>query len=114
MGWSTPADPDLSQVWHSQASPMLNFMHYANPEVDALLEAGQMSLDQLERKGIYWKVQEILHQDQPYTFLYVPHSLPIVHRRIQGIEPAPSGIGHNSDWWWIPTVLQKHTVSLQP
>lgn len=114
MGWSSAADPDLSQVWHSEANPQLNFMRYANPEVDRLLEAGASTLDQAERKRIYWKVQEILHEDQPYTFLYVPTSLPIVHRRVQGIQPAPSGIGYNSDWWWIPRGLQGTSATLTP
>jgi len=51
-------------------------------------------------------VQQILHRDQPYCFLYVPMALPMVHARVQGIEPAPAGISHNFIRWWIPQNLQ--------
>ncbi len=107
LAWSSPPDPDIHAVWHSEANPRLNFMRYSNPEVDKLLDQGRSTLDQEQRKRIYWKVQEILAEDQPYCFLYVAKSLPIVHQRIQGIEPAPSGIGHNSDWWWISQAFDK-------
>ncbi|MBU1247579.1 MAG: peptide-binding protein, partial [Proteobacteria bacterium] len=110
LAWSVPPDPDIHAIWHSKADARLNFTRYSNPEVDTLLDAGRATLDQAERKRIYWKVQEYLYEDQPYCFLYVSKSLPIVNRRIQGVEPAPSGIGHNSEWWWIPRSLQTKTA----
>jgi peptide/nickel transport system substrate-binding protein len=63
-------------------------------------------LDQKKRKPLYDRLQEILHEDQPYCFLYVPMALPMVHARVQGIEPAPAGISHNFIRWWIPKVSQ--------
>lgn len=114
LGWNTPPEPDLFNVWHSEANPRLNFMRYSNPEVDALIEAGRATLDRGERKRIYFKAQELLHADQPYCFLYSPKSLPIVHRRVQGIEPAPAGIGYNSERWWIPRSMQSQTPALAP
>jgi peptide/nickel transport system substrate-binding protein len=51
-------------------------------------------------------VQEILHEDVPYCFLYVPMSLPIVQARIQNIKAAPAGISYNFEKWWIPRRLQ--------
>lgn len=114
LAWNTPPDPDIRAIWHTDANSRLNFVRYSNPEVDVLLDQGRATLDQAERKRIYWKVQEILNQDQPYSFLYVAKSLPTVHRRIQGIESAPSGIGHNSEWWWIPRSLQDTIPTLTP
>ena len=48
-----------------------------------------------ERKRCYYRIQEILAEDQPYTFLYVPDALPAVSARFRGIEPAPAGISYN-------------------
>lgn len=109
LSWNILQDPDISGVWHSsKAVPGgLNFIYYKNQELDRLLEEGKTTLDQSERKVIYDRVQEILHEDQPYLFLYVPYSLPVAAARIRGIEPAPAGIGHNTDWWWIPANLQQ-------
>ncbi|EPR37328.1 ABC-type transporter, periplasmic subunit [Desulfovibrio sp. X2] len=103
LGWSTTVDPDNYTVWHSSQTPPqgLNFVHYANPEVDRLLEEGRETLDQAVRKRIYDRIQELLHDDQPYCFLYVPYALPIVSARIRGIEPAPAGITYNFERWWI-------------
>jgi len=103
LGWNVLVDPDIHTVWHSsQMRPHgLNHNFYANEEVDRLLEEGRQTLDLAVRKQVYDRIQEILHEDQPYCFLYVPYALPVVSARIRGIEPAPAGITHNFERWWI-------------
>jgi peptide/nickel transport system substrate-binding protein len=109
LGWNIVQDPDIYDVWHSsKAGPGgLNFVGYENPELDRLLEKGRRLVDDTKRKPIYDRIQEILHRDQPYCFLYVPMSLPIVQSRFMGIEPAPAGITHNFNQWWVPGSLQR-------
>ncbi|GAU08992.1 peptide-binding protein [Desulfoplanes formicivorans] len=108
LGWNILQDPDIYNVWHSsKAVPGgLNFVGYKNKELDALLDKGRRLMDPRERKPVYDRIQEILHRDQPYCFLYVPMSLPIVQKRFRGIEPAPAGITYNFNDWWIPKTLQ--------
>ncbi|RUM87277.1 MAG: peptide-binding protein, partial [Thermodesulfatator sp.] len=112
LGWTTGPEPDLYDVWHSSKikPPGLNFISYANPEVDRLLEAGRRTFDRQKRKRIYDRFQEILAEDQPYTFLYVPMALPCIHRRFHGIKPAPLGISYNLERWWVPRSAQKYLV----
>jgi peptide/nickel transport system substrate-binding protein len=109
LGWNILQDPDIYDVWHSSKAVAggLNFVHYRNAELDDLLEKGRRTLDQGRRTAIYRRVQEILHEDQPYCFLYIPMSLPILQARIQGVEPAPAGIDHNFYQWWIPREFQR-------
>lgn len=104
LSWNILQDPDLFDVWHSsKAEPGgLNFVGFKNPELDELLERGRRMLDQTARKPLYDRIQNILHDEQPYCFLYVPMALPMVHARVMGIEPAPAGITHNFIRWWIP------------
>ena len=104
LSWNILQDPDLYDVWHSsKAEPGgLNFVGFKNPELDDLLERGRRMLDQTARKPLYDRIQNILHEEQPYCFLYVPMALPMVHARVMGIEPAPAGITHNFIRWWIP------------
>ena len=106
LAWNILDDPDIFDVWHSSAISEngLNFVHYANSEVDALLEKARITVD---RKVLYDRFQEILHKEQPYLFLYVPYSLPMVQARFRGIEPAPAGITYNFDRWWVPKALQR-------
>jgi len=113
LGWTIPPDPDAYDVWHSSktAPEELNFVSYKNAEVDEMLEKGRSTFDQKERKKYYDRFQEILAQDQPYTFLYVPDELIIISNRIRGVEPAPAGIGHNFDKWYVPKDEQKYSMT---
>jgi len=109
LGWTVSLDPDAYNVWHSSktAPGELNFINFRNEEVDHLLERGRRTFDQTERKEIYDRFQEILAEEQPYTWLYVPDSLPAVASRFRGIDPAPAGIMHNFEKWWVPASEQR-------
>ncbi|MBG0777502.1 MAG: peptide-binding protein [Desulfovibrionaceae bacterium] len=115
LGWNILQDPDIYNVWHSSKAVEggLNFVRYRNPEMDELLEKGRRTLDQKERKIYYDKIQEILHRDQPYCFLYVPKALPAVQARVRGITPAPAGITHDFYHWWVPRDLQRFSLQQQ-
>ncbi|NDV22534.1 peptide-binding protein [Desulfovibrio sp. JC022] len=109
LSWNILQDPDSYTVWHSSKAVAggLNFIKYKNSELDELLEKGRSTLDQKERKVIYDRIQEIMHEEQPYCFLYVPMSLPIFSSRIKGLKVEPAGLGYNANEWWIPAPLQK-------
>ncbi len=111
MGWNIPMDPDGYNVWHSSKTRPgeLNFINFQNAEVDELLEKGRRTLDQEQRKAYYDRFQEILAEEQPYVFLFVPDALPAVAARVHGIEPAPAGITHNFIRWYVPQALRKYT-----
>ena len=111
LGWTTGQDPDMYDIWHSSKTgpKELNFISYKNSEVDQLLEKGRHTFEQKERQKYYDRFQEILADEQPYTFLYVPESLPIIAARFQGIKPAPAGISYNFIKWYVPQTLQKYT-----
>ncbi len=111
LGWSLGQDPDIFDVWHSSKTGKkeLNFIGYRNEEVDRLIVAGRGTFDQKERQRCYWRIQEILARDQPYTFLYVPDALPTVSSRFRGIVPAPAGISYDFIHWYVPKGEQKYT-----
>ena len=104
LGWTIPMEPDLYDVWHSSKTgpEELNFVSYKNAEVDALIVKARETFDQTLRKRCYDRIQEILAEEQPYLFLYVPDALPIIHARFRGVESAPLGIGYNFIKWYVP------------
>jgi len=104
LGWSIPNDPDIFDIWHSskQGKKELNFISFENKEVDELLVKARHTLDIEERKRYYFRVQEILAEEQPYTFLFVPYANVAIHRRFKGIEPAPAGIMYDFIKWYVP------------
>jgi len=109
LGWTVPLDPDFYDVWHSSmmGPEELNFISYKNDEVDELLKKGRSTFDRKERKRCYDRIQEIMAEEQPYTFLYVPDALPIINARFRGIKPAPIGIGYNFIKWYVPKDEQR-------
>ncbi len=115
LGWTIPQDPDGFDVWHSSRSANggLNFVHFANAEADEILVKARGTFAEAERKVLYDRFQEILHEEQPYCFLYVPYSLTALHKRFRGVEPAPAGIGHNMNEWWVPKAEQMYNAAPQ-
>ncbi|PLX89919.1 MAG: peptide-binding protein [Desulfuromonas sp.] len=111
LGWTGGPEPDQYNIWHSSKTGprQLNFINYKNQEVDDLLERGRRTFDQQQRKAYYDRFQEILAEEQPYTFLYIPEALPAVAKRFRGIEPAPAGIRYNFNHWYVPEDEQKYS-----
>ncbi len=116
LGWSLSRDPDLYDLFHSSKTREgeYNFVDYASPEVDRLLVEGRRTFDHDERARIYREVHRHLYEDQPYTFLYVPDALPIVHRRFKNVAPAPIGLWYNVIDWYVPRAEQRYRPVLEP
>lgn len=115
LGWSLGFEPDQYDIWHSSKTgeKELNFVSYNNSEVDRLLEAGRRTFNMEDRKKAYYRIQEILADELPYIFLYVPDATPIVHARFKGIKPTPIGIGYNFHKWYVPQKMQRHSMMEQ-
>ncbi len=110
LGWALSPDPDLYDIWHSSKTKEgeFNFVGYANPQVDQLLEQARRSVERDQRQVLYHQMHEILYQDQPYCFLYVAEALPILHSRFEGFDPGPAGLKHNIEEWYVPKKRQKY------
>jgi peptide/nickel transport system substrate-binding protein len=65
----TGSDPDYAyRFWHSRDGDV-NLASYENRFVDDLLELGRQTTDLEERKSIYHKVHQMIHDDYPAIFL---------------------------------------------
>lgn len=104
LGWTIPHDPDLFDIWHSskQGEKELNFISFENKEVDELLTRARHTFNIYERKKYYFRFQEILAEEQPYTFLFIPYANLAIHKRFKGVAPAPAGITYNMEKWYVP------------
>lgn len=113
LGWTIAQDPDIFDIWHSskQKPKELNFMGFENEEVDELLVRARRAFNQRERRRYYWRIQDILAEEQPYTFLFIPYATLAAHKRIKGIEPAPAGIGYNFKDWYVPEGQQRYRTN---
>lgn len=112
LAWQLSRDPDPYDIFHSAntAPGKFNFVSYRNAEVDKLIERGRTAFGESERANVYHRIHGILNEDEPYTFLYVPDALPIVHRRFKNIEVSPAGLGHNFIRWFVPPAETRYRV----
>ncbi len=115
LAWNLSYDPDIFDIFHSSKTRPgeFNFVSYKNEEVDALLEQGRRSFREEDRAPIYHRIHELISDDEPYTFLFVPDALLALHKRFRGPTPAPIGIGYNFTEWFVPKNEQKYKVQLE-
>jgi len=94
-GWGSGTDPDTSEnIWATGAGR--NFVGYSNPEIDALFVSGRRELDRAKRAEIYGRIQEILYEDQPYTWLFWRNAFYGFSRDLRGYVFSPRGPYHYS------------------
>lgn len=69
MGWSV----DPFQIWHSSQADVpegSNRVGFRNEQADKIIETLRSTLDQDKRTKLIRKFHGIIHEEQPYTFLY--------------------------------------------
>lgn len=92
LAWgSTDVVGDPFQVWHSsQSTGGSNYISFGNEEADRLIEQAREEMDDDKRAALYRRLGEILHEENPYTFLYGSPMLDTVRRNVRGLRPAVS------------------------
>jgi peptide/nickel transport system substrate-binding protein len=105
-------EPDAYQVWHSSQAENKgsNAISYKNSRVDAILESYRREFDPQKRIEMYKEFQQILNDEQPYTFLYIGKRVSVVQRRFAGVQVYPAGLRPTE--WWVPTGRQKYVSTL--
>ncbi len=100
-GWAVDTTLDLKPYFHSsEIETGLNFGRYRNPDLDALIDQVRQLPDFKAAIPLYHQIQEMLYQEQPYTFLWEPRRLAAVRKGLQGVEPnALSALGSAPRWW---------------
>ncbi len=71
--------------------PYSNATHYANPEVDALLEGAAIEADAKKRVDMWMKIQELVMRDVPTINLVMPVWETIHTKRTSGMADTASG-----------------------
>ncbi|WP_047985719.1 ABC transporter substrate-binding protein [Ornithinibacillus californiensis] len=93
LGWSgTNGDPDyfLSSLLHGSNIGTSNRSFYQNTEVDELLDAAKVAVDQEERASLYSDAQALISEDVPMVPLV--HSRPVLATTsaVKNYVPHPS------------------------
>lgn len=106
LAWVMDADPDPQSLFHSSQFPPRgqNFIFYSNPEADRLIDEARRELNPSRRKDLYWRLHEVLADDQPYTWTVQVATKHGFRKRVKGVSTSP-GYGFflwypgEFDWW---------------
>ncbi len=84
-GWSAaPTLADLKQIWHTTSyNGGSNYVGFGNQETDDLIDKIRYENDVEKRDQMYFKIQEIMHDEVPYIFMLTPLSKIAIHKRFE-------------------------------
>jgi len=108
MGWGGDVIDDPYQIFHSSqiGDGASNYVGFRNKEADRLIETARMTLNEAERDNLFHEVHRILHEEQPYTFLFERPFMRLLDRRFQNVKIHAMGL----NWleWHVPKDKQKY------
>ncbi|MGE5399531.1 MAG: ABC transporter substrate-binding protein [Ignavibacteriales bacterium] len=95
-----PLPFDLKSCWHSDLKAAnLNFASYRNKNADYIIEQIQKTNSPDELNNYYKKIQMLLHEDEPVSFLYWVDNVVAYNKKIKNIKIDPLGVIHDC-WEW--------------
>ncbi|MEI3003865.1 MAG: hypothetical protein V8T87_04495 [Victivallales bacterium] len=75
-----------------------NHIAFANPKADELIEKIRLCFDPAERNRLYHEFHRLIHDEEPYLFLFAPHSLVAVNKRYNNRRVFRDGLKTNILW----------------
>jgi peptide/nickel transport system substrate-binding protein len=113
LAWTSGIETDLYQIFHSSQaiSNGDNYISYKNPELDKLIEQARRTVDESKRMPLWQSAEQILYEDQPYTFMMRRKSLLFVDKRIHNLQMTKLGLNLGSLPLenYVPVAQQKYT-----
>ena len=79
----------------------LQFTSYCNPALDAVMDSIPRSTDRSDQGRLLRRYNELLANDQPFTFLYVERRADALRRSLQGVAPGFRGELADVGSWWL-------------
>ncbi len=108
MAWVLPVESDPQQLWHSSEgkSRGSNYPGLDDPEIDRLIEAIQVELDEERRYELFHELQARIYEQQPYMFTY---NVPVkfaMNKRIRNFKSYAINPGYSVRDWFIEETEQ--------
>lgn len=101
-GWAVDTTLDLRTYFHSASiEDGYNFGSYRDPEIDRLVDLARRVEKVEDGAPLLRQVQQILHRDQPYTFLWEPRKVSAARRPLVVVEPNALSTYYNLSSWWL-------------
>ena len=92
IGWSGRPDADGNIRDLLRTGGPLNNGTYSNPTFDGLLDQARMVNDMAQRRALYGRAFEVVHQDLPLMYLYSAKNIVGMSARVSGFVPVADGM----------------------
>jgi peptide/nickel transport system substrate-binding protein len=103
MGWVGEFKLDDTDLFHSgRLSGPYAWAGTRRPDIDNFLDELPLVIDRADAKPLWAQYQELLVDEQPFTFFYFPDRLDGVSKRLRGVEMDSRGEWLNIKDWWVP------------
>jgi peptide/nickel transport system substrate-binding protein len=103
FGFAMDTSLDLTAQFGSHSTEEGNFGAYNSPEFDRLMVEAMSKPDIQDAKPILDRIQQLIHRDQPLTFLWESQRLSAVNRRLHDVKPTVLfSLFNLEDWWAEP------------
>lgn len=115
LAWALSNDCDQHHIWHSSqiGEGGFNYVGYNNPRVDELITKLRQEYTRSKQLQLAHELQQIIYQDQPYLFIYVPETTSILwsntyrvcyptdHGWVDSpLKSSKAGWSHNMEWFY--------------
>ena len=102
MGWVVEFKLDDMDLFHSERIDQpFAWSGTQNSEIDALLEAMSETADREAAMEMWTRYQQVVMEEQPYTYFYFRDRLDGINKRIRGVEMDARGDWVNFREWYI-------------
>ena len=108
MGWGGDILEDHYQIFHSSqvGNRGSNYVGFRNTQADALLEQIRRTIDPVKSDVLCHQLHRLIHEQQPYTFLFARPNLYAVDKRFQNVKIH--NLGLNFLEWYVPKEKQRY------
>lgn len=108
VAWGGSIEHDPRQIFHTAAiaDGGDNATSYSNQAFDALVDKARVCMDEKERNAMWKECHRILHEDQPYTFMFNRESVVFVDKRFRNVKDPKVGV-YNYPSWYVPAGQQR-------
>ena len=86
LRWQLPFESDPTQLWHSSMADVKgssNHLGFKNKKADELIEKLRVCFDFEKRVKLCHEFHRLLHEEQPYTFLFNRDALTAINKNIE-------------------------------
>jgi len=102
LGWANGIDPDDSTNWMCDQIPPTgqNTEYFCSHELDALEKTALTSYDQKTRRAAYYKIQEILADEEPAVIMYYTRRVGAINSDLKNYKPSHAVSTFWNPWEW--------------